>query len=222
MQAMGRVRLISDPPPTAARAPRTSRAWWLDADAFHDQFELAYREIDSAEGLARLQWMATQVWRSRDEAAHRYLDLLQVGSADQWEADHDRTHLGDWYRVLMAPHLRPLPSVSDPRSLRDGLVELGWTPAEARRVAFGRELGSLVEAFGTDRLADELGPMLVLGCRGWLDDDDVAGAIARLHALDREAFRGARHLVPLVEQLHAELVAAGAHEAGVLLLLDGH
>jgi hypothetical protein len=221
MQAMGRVRLIADPGPSAARTPRVSRAWLLDADAFHDQIEPLYADLDTAEGLARLRWLATQVWRAPDEAAHGYLDLLEVGTADEWEAGHDRSRLGQWYRVLMAPHLRPLPSVTDPRALRDGLVHLGWTPAEARRLAFGRELTSLVEAFGSDWLAEELGPMLTLGSRGWLDDDDVASAIARLHGLDPAAFRGAPHLVPLVEQLHDELLAAAEGTDGVLLLVDG-
>ncbi|HVN50998.1 MAG TPA: hypothetical protein VMT43_06170 [Acidimicrobiales bacterium] len=221
MQASERVRLVVDPDHPARPRVHQSRAWLLDADAFHDEFELLYREADTAEGIARMRWMATQLWRSADEAIHRYVDLLPTSSADDWEADYDPSHLGEWYRVLMAAHLEPAPSLSDPRALRDGLTALGWTPTEARRLAYGRELTTLVASFASDVVVSDIAPQLMVGCRGWLDDEDVELGLDRLHALDPAAFRHQQPLVPLVEELHAMLLAERASADRVLLLLDG-
>jgi hypothetical protein len=219
MQAMERVRVIGDHDHPARAAIALSQAWLLDADAFHDEFEVLYRETDSAEGLARMRWMATQLWRSNDEATHRYVDLLRTSSADEWEAEYDSSHLGEWYRVLMASHLEAAPSLSNPRALRDGLTVLGWTPTESRRLSYGRELTSLVAGYGSDAVVADIAPQLMLGSRGWLDEEDVELGLSRLHALDREAFRGAQAVVPLVEELHAMLMAAHGAPDRVLLLL---
>jgi hypothetical protein len=221
MQASERVRLIADPERAARLRAHESRAWLLDADAFHDEFEILYRESDTAEGIARMRWMATQLWRSADEATHHYVDLLPTSSADDWEAEYDASHVGEWYRVLMAAHLDPAPSLSDPRAVRDGLVVLGWTPTEARRLAYGRELTSLVASYASDVVVADIAPQLMLGCRGWLDDEDVELGLSRLLALDPAAFRHHQPVVPLVEELHAMLTAAHASPDRVLLLLDG-
>ena len=67
----------------------------------------------------------------------------------------------------------------------------------------------------------DIAPQLMLGSRGWLDEEDVELGLSRLHALDREAFRHAQSVVPLVEELHAMLMAARAAPDRVLLLLGG-
>jgi len=220
MQATERVRLIPDPAHPARPQTHESRAWLLDADSFHDEFEVLYRETDTAEGLARMRWMATQIWRSADEDTHRYVDLLPTSSADDWEADFDPSHLCEWYRVLMAVHLEPAPTLSDPKALRDGLTALGWTPTEARRLSYGRELTSLVASYASDEVVSDIAPQLMLGCRGWLDDEDVELGLARLQALDPRVFHRHQALVPLVEELHAMLCASRAAPDHVLLLLD--
>jgi len=221
MQASERVRLITETDHPARPRVHESRAWLLDADTFHDDFELLYREADSAEGIARMRWMATQLWRSADEDTHRYVDLLPTSSADEWEAEYDPSHLGEWYRVLMAAHLEPAPSLSDPKSLRDGLSALGFTPTEARRLSYGRELTTLVAAFASDAVVADIAPQLMLDSRGWLDDEDVELGLDRLHSIDRSAFRHRQPLVPLVEELHAMLLAAHSSPDRVLLILDG-
>jgi hypothetical protein len=219
MQAMERVHVIPDVGTTARPRSSSSRAWLLDPVAFHAVFDELYAGVDRAEGLVRMRWLATQVWRSTDPATHRYVDRLRTGSADDWEAAYHESHLVDWYRVLMADHLTPAPSVSDPRSLRRGLPELGWTPAEGRRVTYGRELKGLVEAYGSGPVADDIGPQLSLDSRGWLGPEDVAKALDRLRGIDPARFRDAQPLVPLVEELYATLAAAEARPDCVLLLL---
>ncbi len=184
MQAMERVHVIPDVGASAGPRPSSSRAWLLDAVAFHASFDELYAGVDRAEGLARMRWLATQVWRSTDPATHGYVDRLRTGSADDWEAAYHESHLVDWYRVLMADHLVPAPGVSDARALRRGLSELGWTPAEARRAVYGRELTSLVEALASTEVAGEIGPQLMVDSRGWLGPDDVDHAIARLQGID--------------------------------------
>jgi hypothetical protein len=221
MQAMGRVRVIADPPPTSPSRSSTGRAWLLDADAFHDEFEILFRDAETSEGLARMRWMATQQWRSSDDEVQAYIDFLRTSSADDWEAAYDPAQQGEWYRVLMAGHLEVVPSSSNPRALRDGLIRLGVGPTEARRFAFGRELTSLVAAYASDAVVTEIAPLLMLGSRGWLDADDVELGIGRLHALDRTVFRDNQALVPLVEELHTMLVTARECPDQVLLLLDG-
>ncbi len=219
MQAVERVHVVGDARDPAPSPANPSRSWLLDADGFHDEFELLYRDVDTAEGLARLRWMATQIWRSTDDVTQSYVDLLRTGSADDWEADYDDAQLGDWYRVLMAGHIAPAPSLSNPRALRDGLARLGWSPTEARRLAYGHELTSLVAGYGSDAVVSEIAPLLMLGSRGWLDDSDVERGLERLHSLDGRAFRDAQPLVPLVEELHAMLSTAHDEPDCVLLLL---
>ena len=216
---MERVHVIPDVGAAGRPRPSSSRAWLLDPVGFHSAFDELYAAVDRAEGLARMRWRATQIWRSTDPATHAYVDRLRTGSADDWEADYHESHLVDWYRVLMAEHLIPAPSVSDPRLLRKGLPGLGWTPAEARRATFGRELKSLIEAYGSEPVAADIGPQLMLDSRGWLGPDDVERAVERLRGIDPACFRHAQPLVPLVEELYAMLAAAGEHPDCVLLLL---
>ncbi len=219
MQAMERVHVIPDV--GAATRPRasSSRAWLLDPVGFHASFDELYAGVERAEGLARMRWLATQVWRSTDPATHRYVDRLRTGSADDWEVAYHDSHLVDWYRVLMADHLVPAPGVSDPRTLRRGLPELGWTPAEARRAVYGRELTGLVDAYASSEVAGDIGPQLMVDSRGWLGPEDVEHAIDRLRAIDPARFRDAQPLVPLVEELYAALAVALDRPDRVLLVL---
>jgi len=216
---MGRVQLIPD----AIVAPRartsSSRAWLLDPVAFHDMFDELYSGVERAEGMTRMRWLATQVWRSTDPETHEYVDRLRTASADEWESAFHESHLVDWYRVLMASHLTPMRSLTDPRGLRTGLVDLGWTPAQARRATYGRELKGLVETFGCEAVATDLGPQMLVDSRGWLGASDIDQALIGLRRIDPGRFRDAQPLVPMVEELFAVLTEAADHPDHVLLVL---
>jgi hypothetical protein len=218
MEAMDRVHVLTE----ATRAPRPtsfSRAWVLDPEPFHQEFDELYAAIETSEGLTRMRWLATQTWRSTDDLTHEYVDMLRTESADGWEDAFDESHLAEWYRVLMAPYVRPLPAVALPKVLKERLPALGLTPSEARRLAYGRELQSLVETFGSMPVVTQIAPLLKLGSRGWLSQDDVACGLSRLRGLDARVFRDAQDLVPLVEELYALLTEASAHPDRVVLLL---
>ena len=146
----------------------------LDAVAFHDEFDELYGGIDTSEGLTRMRWLATQTWRSTDDTTHHYVDMLRTYSADDWEVAYDEAHLVDWYRVLMASHLRELPAVSSPKALKDRLPLVGLDAHRGPPVrAYGRELQSLVETFGSVPVIAQIAPLLTTGSRGWLSQDDV-------------------------------------------------
>jgi hypothetical protein len=145
--------------------------------------------------------------------------MLRTGSADDWEVAFDEAHLSDWYRVLMAEYLRPNQAVTTPKALKDRLPLVGFSPTEARRLAYGRELKSLVEEFGSVGVVAQIAPQLTIGSRGWLSQEDVELSLDRLRSLDPRAFRDAQDLVPLVEQLYAMLLGATQHPECVLLLL---
>jgi hypothetical protein len=224
MEAMDRVHVVHESRKAAgdeARHPAGSysRAWVLDTVAFHDEFDELYGGIETAEGLTRMRWLATQTWRSTDDTTHHYIDLLRTNSADDWEVAYEEAHLADWYRVLMASHLRELPAVSTPKALKDRLPLVGWTPTEARRFVYGRELQSLVETFGSVPVIAQIAPLLTTGSRGWLSQDDVSAALTRLRSLDPRRFRDVQELVPMVEELYALLDAAAGHPDDVVLLI---
>ena len=219
MEAMERVHVVPESRKGSQTLTSFSRAWLLDPVSFHHDFDVLYDGIDTSEGLARMRWLATQTWRSTDDAVHHYVDLLRTGSADDWEVHYDESQLADWYRVLMAEHLGAIPAVDAPKALKERLPQVGWTQTEARRLAYGRELQSLVEAFGSVPVVAQIAPLLTIGSRGWLSQDDVEQGLDRLHALDPRLFRDAQDLVPLVEQLHATLSAARAHPDRVVLLI---
>jgi len=219
MEAMDRVHVVTEVRSPARPATSYSRAWVLEPAAFHHEFDALYSSIDTAEGLTRMRWRATQTWRSTDELTHGYVDMLRTGSADDWEIAYDEAHLADWYRVLMAAHLEPLTAVATPKALKERLPQLGFTPSEARRLAYGRELKSLVETFGSVPVVAQIAPQLTIGSRGWLSQDDVAAALDRLQNLDRRCFRDAQDLIPLVEELYALLDSAVHHPDRVVLLI---
>ena len=221
MQAMDRVQVVAEARKQSRSVPRASRAWLLDPAEFHREFDALYEEIDTAEGLARMRWLATQTWRSTDDSVHDYVDMLHTDSADDWEVAFDEVHLADWYRVLMAAHVVAVPAVDAPRTLKDRLPQVGFTPTEARRLAYGRELKSMVEAFGSVGVVAQIAPLLTIGSRGWLSQDDIKLSLHRLRGLDPRVFRDAQDLVPEVEALYAMLSAAAEHPDHVLLMLCG-
>jgi hypothetical protein len=221
MEAMDRVHVVPDARPGTIPTTSYSRAWLLEPDAFHHEYDALYASIESAEGLTRMRWLATQTWRSADPVTHDYVDMLRTGSADDWEVAFDEVHLADWYRVLMAGHVEPVPAVASPKALKDCLPLLGFTPSEARRLAYGRELQSLVETFGSVPVVAQIAPQLTIGSRGWLSHDDVVATIERLRGLDPRCFRDAQEAIPLIEGLYGLLEAARAQPDRVLLLLCG-
>lgn len=223
MEAMDRIHVVTDthqPTRPARSAMSYSRAWVLQPEPFHHEFDTLYSSIDTAEGLTRMRWLATQTWRSTDDLTHDYVDMLRTGSADDWEIAYDESHLADWYRVLMAAHVDSLPAVSTPKALKERLPQLGFTPSEARRLAYGRELKSLVETFGSVPVVAQIAPQLTIGSRGWLSQDDVEGGLTRLRQIDRRCFREAQDLIPMIEQLYALLSTAQADPDQVVLLLS--
>jgi hypothetical protein len=219
MQAMDRVQVVPEARKQTRPEARDSRAWLLDPVEFHSDFDQMYAEIDTAEGLTRMRWRATQTWRGTDDATHEYVDMLRTGSADDWEVAFDEVHLADWYRVLMAGHVEAAPAVGIPKTLKERLPQVGFTPTEARRLAYGRELKSLVETFGSVGVVAQIAPLLAIGGRGWLSQDDIKLGLHRLRGLDPSVFRDAQDLVPLVDQLYAMLAAASERPHQVLLLL---
>src|SRR3954447_16039785 len=132
MEAMDRVHVVPDARPGTIPTTSYSRAWLLEPDAFHHEYDALYASIESAEGLTRMRWLATQTWRSTDPVTHDYVDMLRTGSADDWEVAFDEVHLADWYRVLMAGHVEPVPAVASPKALKERLPQLGFTASEAR------------------------------------------------------------------------------------------
>jgi hypothetical protein len=146
------VVLTTGPPSTLERVARPvaadpghalgSRAWVLDAVAFHLDVELLRR---SSDGLVAVRDAALQVWRSPDPEVRAYLEVLAIGDPEEWVTGPDPSHLVDWYRLLMAPHLAPTRAFRCPDVLRRRLPDLGWPPMEARRLARGRELLTLAE-----------------------------------------------------------------------------
>jgi hypothetical protein len=203
------------------------RAWMLDTDAVHSELADLLDAPPSSEGLGRLAERAAEIWASRDPIVLSYLELLPADPAVErgalWSENppppDDEHRLVEWYRVLMAPYLIPSRAFHAPELLRRRLPDLGWTPSEARRLAFGRELHLLAENHAPDAVGARLRPHFSLGTKGWLGHDDVESALVRFRGLDRHAFRGRPDLVPLVENAYEVLEAAATKPDHVLLLL---
>jgi hypothetical protein len=106
--------------------------------------------------------------------------------------------------------------------VKDRLPDLGWARADARRLAFGRELCTLAEEYADTSSAAVLATALTLGNKGWLSQADLAAYLDHLPALDDARLRD-RHqnLVPLIEEIYHVLGAASAVSDRVLLLPPG-
>jgi hypothetical protein len=189
-----------------------SRAWMLDAVAFHREFDELVHDASPVDGHASVGEVATRVWLGNDPIARTYLDVLRLPPIDE-------SHLADWYRVLMAGYITPTRAFRPPDLLRRRLPDLGWSAVEARRLAHGRELQLLADAYASDLTANVLASHLTLGDKGWLSQDDVAVALERMRGLDPRLFRRHPDLVEVIEQAYEVLEAAATKPDLVLLML---
>jgi hypothetical protein len=196
-----------------------SRAWMLDAHELHREIDELLRDARAAGDLQGLRERADAVWFSADPIARTYLEVLRVAPPDEWVPSTSTAQLGDWYRVVMAEHLTPTRAIRAPDLVKRRLPELGWSPAEARRLANGRELQSLVDTYGDQRLFPSIAPDLTLADRGWLSQDDVALGLDRLRTLDPRLFRHHQDIVGVVEQVYEVLEAAATKPDLVLLVI---
>lgn len=197
-----------------------SRAWMLDSVEFHRDLDQLLGASSGQAGLLRLRSRAVDVWHSKDPIVHGYVGSLCTGGPDEWESSFEETHVVEWYRVAMAPYLIPTRAFRAPNVLKRRLPDLGWPPSDARRLALGRELQLLVEAYGTPTVLDALQPHFALGNKGWLAPDDVEAALARFRALDRGLFRNRQELVGLVENAYEVLEAAATKPDHVLIMVS--
>jgi hypothetical protein len=191
----------------------------LDAQVLHDEMHELLRDAMATGDLRSLRARADAVWFSTDPIARTYLDVLRVAPPDEWVPANSTVQVGDWYRVMMAEHLTPTRAVRAPDIVKRRLPELGWSPAEARRLANGRELQSLVDAYGDFGRLTAVAPDLTVAERGWLSQDDIALGLERLRALDPQSFRHHQDLVGVVEQVYEVLEAAATKPDLVLLVI---
>lgn len=194
----------------------SSRSWMLEPVAFHR--DLGARLL-RGEGLVAVRDRAVQIWESPDPVVRSYLESLAITTADDWFPAIEDDFLVDWYRVLMAPWLTPTRSLHAPDAVRRELPRLGWHATESRRLARGRELLTLAErhldGLALDRLLHRFG----WGHKGWLDHDDIVGALDRLRSLERRQFRENPDLVGLVENVFEVFEAAAMKSDHVLLIV---
>jgi hypothetical protein len=196
----------------------------LDVVEFHHRLDLIVGErqpfdVHDLEPLVRLEREARRVWCAKDPIERGYVDALRFGGPDEWATGDPDHHVGEWYRLAMAPYLTPTRAFRAADLLRRRLPDLGWSPPEARRLALGRELHSLIERHACPASLAALGPKVALGQRGWLAQEDVDLALDRCRSLRRESFRHHQDLVPVVENAYEVLEAAATKPDHVLLLL---
>jgi hypothetical protein len=210
----------------AASVPRAARvvsadmgdAWLLDTKSFHDEFDELFARLGERDGLERLWGRALGVYGHPDAGVRRYLATVETRPPELWAAAFDESHLAESYRILMAAHLAPTPGLRSPTAIKDRLPDLGWSRADARKLAFGRELGNLAEHYADPDCAAVLSAGLPLGNKGWLSQQDISGFLDRFRSMPADAFRGHQNLVPLVEEIYGMLGAAAAANNRVLLL----
>jgi hypothetical protein len=171
--------------------------------------------------LERLWGRALGVCGDPDPDVRRYLATVDVRPPQQWAARFEDAHLAEWYRILMAPHLKPTAGLQSPGAVKDRLPDLGWARGDCRRLAFGRELCDLARHYADPDCADVLGGALPVGAKGWLSQDDIGRFLDALRALDRECFRQQQNLVPVVEDVYHVLGRAAEVSGRVLLLPPG-
>jgi hypothetical protein len=196
-------------------------AWLLDAKSFHDEFDELFAGLGDRGGLERFWGRALGVCSDDDPDVRRYLATVEVRPPQQWAARFEDTHLAEWYRILMAPHLRPTAGLQSPGAVKDRLPDLGWARRDCRRLAFGRELCALAQEYADPDCAEVLCTVLPVGVKGWLSQDDITAFLDALQGLDRDYFRDRQNLVPLVEDVYQVLGAAAAVSGRVLLLPPG-
>lgn len=222
------MQLISRPAPGrgAARSDRgladqPGKAWLVDPVGLHAEFDDLFGGLVDDDGLARFRARAAALWRSDDPVVHDYVSSLPCHTPEEWEEGFEERHLAEWYRVLMAAHLEPARPFAAPVRLKDHLPELGWTPSDARRLAWGRELIELAQTYGQEDAAAALEIVLRVGNKGWHHPSDVEDYLEGFRHMDPRWFRGAQHLVPLVEDAYEVLTFAARRPDRVLLLANG-
>lgn len=194
-----------------------ARAWMLDADGFHDELATTF-DAPLTDAEVELRERATLVWRDGAPAVQAYVEVLTTETPDEWQACLDERHLVDWYRVTMAPYLLPVQAFACPDVLKCRLPELGWSPSESRRLAFGREINQLAAERAPSALAERIALHAAIGAKGWLCHDDVCAALDRFRGLERSCFRGRTDLVGPVEDAYRVLEAAANKPDHVLIL----
>lgn len=193
-------------------------AWLLDPVGLHREFEDLFAGLVEDDGLVRFRERATFIWSSTDPLVHDYIATLPSHTPDDWEVGFEDIHLAEWYRVLMGAYIRPTRGIGSPAALKDRLPDLGWLPADARRLAWGRELASLAEQYAEPETAAAVGLVLPLGNKGWLSQDDIEDFLERFRTMDKSVFKGQPQLVPLVEEIYTVLATAASVPQRVLLL----
>lgn len=193
-----------------------SRSWMLEPIAFHRDFS---ERLHGGDGLVALRDRAVQIWDSTDPVVRTYLESLSISGAEDWYRSMEDDFVVEWYRVLMAPWLTPTRSLRAPDAVRRDLPRLGWHATESRRLARGRELLTLAERHLEGAALDRVLHRFGWGHKGWLDNDDVVGALDRLRGLERRQFRENPDLVGLVENVFEVFEAAATKPDHVLLVI---
>jgi hypothetical protein len=196
-----------------------SRAWMLDAREFHHELRELLADARAVSDLRPMRDHAARLLGASDPIVRSYLEALRITPPDDWGPVDQGAPVGDWYRLLMAEYLTPTRPFRAPDVIKRRFPELGWSPAEARRLGNGRQLQSMVDTLGATTNLAAVVPDLSLPERGWLTQDDIVGTLDRLRSLDRGSFRHRQDLVAVVEQTYEVLEAAATKPDLVLLLL---
>lgn len=193
--------------------------WLLDAIGLHAEFDALVEGLNETDGLDRFRARVTEIWRSSDPIVRSYVAALAIHTPEDWAAGFDEGHLGEWYRILMAPYLSPTRSFRWPVRLRNRLPDLGWLASDARRLVRGHELAALALTYSSTTSATAVALVLPHGTKGWLGPRDLEDFLERFRSLDRALFRRNQQLVPLVEDAYEVLTTASGWDDRVLLLL---
>jgi len=194
------------------------RAWLLDAVALHEEWEDLFYGLVDDNGLVPFRARVAELWECGDPVAQDYLGGLRVHTPDEWNDGFEERHLAEWYRVLISAYISPIRGFASPAALKDDLPDLGWVPADARRLTWGRELSELAAEYTSEEAAAALELVMRVGNKGWLSQDDISDYLYRFQMMDRELFREAQDLIPLVEDAFGVLNIASSAPERVLLL----
>jgi hypothetical protein len=213
--------VVGSPPGTTGRRPGAA-AWTLDLEAFAAEFSTLWEALGPVRDIVLpatgtvtgvhpgtervrsgdtgpMRRAAMRAWTSSDPAVIDHVSRLAVSTPEEWMAEPDDTHLGHWFRLILASHLTPLDTPPLLGELRGGLEELGWSPMVARRMVWGRDLAELAEEVGPDTFGPAVALALGHGQRGWLTPDDLTEARDLLASTSRERFRTVQHLLEVIE-----------------------
>lgn len=205
--------------PTLRAVPDNGgRAWLLDPVALHEEWDYLFYGLVDDDGLVPFRARVSELWESGDPTAQDYLSGLRVHTPDEWNDGFEERHLAEWYRVLISAYIAPIRGFVSPAALKDDLPDLGWVPAEARRLTWGRELAELALEYGSEEAGAALELVMRVGNKGWLGQDDIADYLHRFQTMDASLFRQAQDLIPLVEDAFDVLSIASSAPERVLLL----